>query len=360
MSNQPVYERESEEPLLVRERNFGVTQSGERVSEFILGAPQGVSLSILTYGGIVRTLFVPDREGRLSDVVLGFDSLSGYEARHPYFGATVGRFANRIARGRFNLDGQDYSLAINDEPNHLHGGMKGFDRVIWRAETESSPEVVKVVLSYVSPDGEEGYPGEVSVKVSYALWRDNTIQIDYRATTSRPTPINLTNHSYFNLGGHNSGTILQHRLQLFADSYIPVDGTLIPLGGVESVRGTPFDFRESHPIGEFLEGARGGYDHCFVVNDDTNELQRAARVWEPSSGRFLEVFTTEPGVQLYTGNFLDGSLEGKGGTRYQKYAGLCLETQHFPDSVNRPNFPSTILRPGKIYRHSTMWRFGVQ
>ena len=342
------------------ERPFGTTRHGKPVTEFTLSNPGGISTSILTWGGIIRTLVVGDRAGNPADLILGFDSLESYEARHPYFGTITGRFANRIARGRFTLEGATYTLAINNGPNHLHGGVDGFDRKVWNATTSSTSDAVHLTLSYVSPDGEEGYPGELSTTVTYTLTSRDELVIKYEATTTKSTPINLTNHAYFNLAGHNSGDILKHELMIDAERMVPVDDTSIPLGPLAEVAGTAFDFRTPHPIGERISQVGIGYDHNYVLADAPRELHLAARGIDPKSGRYLEVLTTEPGVQLYTGNYLDGTLTGKGGATYKKHAGFCLETQHFPDSVNQPTYPSTILRPGETFRSTTVMRFGAR
>jgi aldose 1-epimerase len=343
----------------ITERSFGTTRHGEPVTEFTLSNPGGISTSILTFGGIIRTLIVNDRAGNPADVVLGFDSLQSYEERHPYFGTITGRVANRIARGRFTLDEKTYSLATNNGPNHLHGGVDGFDRKVWNAMISSSSDAVHLKLSYVSPNGEEGYPGELSTTVTYTLTSRDELMIDYEATTTKPTPINLTNHAYFNLAGHNSGDILKHELMIDAAHIVPVDETSIPLGPLAAVANTPFDFRAPHPIGERISQVGIGYDHNYVLADTPRELHLAARSIDLKSGRYLEVLTTEPGVQLYTGNYLDGTLAGKGGASYEKHAGFCLETQHFPDSVNQSAYPSTILRPGDTFRSTTVMRFGA-
>jgi aldose 1-epimerase len=343
----------------ITQRPFGTTQGGEKVTEYTLTNPGGTSTSILTWGGIIRTLTVPDRNGELADIVLGFDSLPPYEERHPYFGPITGRFANRIARGRFTLDGATYTLATNNEPNHLHGGTNGFDRKVWRATTSTSPGAAHLTLSYVSPDGEEGYPGELTTTVTYTLTSDNALVIDYQATTTQATPINLTNHAYFNLAGHNTGDVLDHELIIDASRMVPVDETSIPLGPLKGVGNTPFDFRTPHTIGERIAQVGIGYDHNYVLAEAPRELTFAARAQDPRSGRYVEILTTEPGVQLYTGNYLDGSLTGKGGAVYRKHAGLCLETQHFPDSVNQPSYPTTILRPGETFRSTTVIRCGA-
>lgn len=343
-------------PMIVV-KDFGTLQNGEHVDEYTLSSGNGVTASILTWGGIIRSLSTPDRHGRTEDIVLGFDSLSAYEERHPYFGTITGRVANRIAKGRFSLEGKTYSLAINNGPNHLHGGINGFDRKNWKARTETSPEAVSLILSHVSPDGDEGYPGAVSVEVRYTMSATNALRIDYRATTTKTTPINLTNHAYFNLAGHASGDILHQNLQIFADSYVPVDETLIPIGTISPVQNTPFDFRQPHPIGEHLAEVGIGYDHNFVLGLSSNGLRRAAYAWDPASGRSLEVTTTQPGIQFYTGNYLSGKEVGKGGIPYTKHAGFCLETQGFPDAINQPGFPSTVLKPGEEYAHTTILSF---
>jgi len=342
---------------------FGSTPDGRAVEILTLTNARGVELRAMTYGGIILSLKVPDRSGRLGDVVLGYDDLDGYVRKTPYFGAIVGRYANRIAGGRFTSGGTTYRLATNNGPNHLHGGLKGFDKQVWRAATFEDQRGVGVVLRYRSPDGEEGYPGTLQATVTYTLTDRNEVLIDYEATTDKATPVNLTQHSYFNLAG--SGDILGHELMLAADRYTPVDSTLIPTGELTSVAGTPFDFRAPHKVGERIGQANeqlriaGGYDHNFVLNRADTGLVLAARLRDAASGRVLEVRTTEPGIQFYSGNFLDGSITGKGGTVYRQRAGLCLETQHFPDSPNHPAFPSTILEPGKTYRSRTVWTFGT-
>jgi aldose 1-epimerase len=300
---------------------------------------------------------VPDRSGKPDDVVLGFDNLGQYLKGHPYFGCTVGRVANRIAKGRFTLDGKEYTLAVNNGPNHLHGGLKGFDKVVWKAEPQSG---AAVKFSYTSADGEEGYPGKVDVTVLMTLSDKNELSIDYTAVSDKPTPVNLTNHSYFNLSGTRD--VLKHELTIAADYFTPKNQDSVPTGEIKPVKGTPMDFTKAQPIGSRfsqLDEKPVGYDHNFVINGGGKGLAFAARVFEPTSGRVMEVWTTEPGVQLYTSNFLDGSLTGKKGIVYRQHAALCLETQHFPDSVNHPNFPSTILRPGQTYRQTTVHKFST-
>lgn len=342
---------------------FGKTEDGQAVDLYTLTNANGMKAKITTYGGIITELDVPDRDGKLEDVVLGFDNLDGYLKGHPYFGAIVGRVANRIAKGKFMLDGKEYSVPVNNGPNALHGGIKGFDKKVWKAETISSPDAVGLRLSYTSADGEEGYPGELKATVTYTLTNQNELKIDYAATTNKATPVNLTNHSYFNLAGPASGPIGDHELTLMADKYTPTDDTLIPTGAIKDVKGTPLDFTKPATIGSRLgelKGDPGGYDHNFVINKTDRFPALAARVYEPKSGRIMEVLTTEPGVQFYTGNFLDGTVKGKGGTVYKKNQGFCLECQHYPDSVNHPDFPSVILKPGNTYKQTTIYKFSTK
>jgi aldose 1-epimerase len=344
---------------------FGKTDTGEAVDLYVLTNGRGMKAKVITYGAILTELDVPDKNGKFDDVVLGFDDLKGYLGAHPFFGATVGRVANRIAKGKFTLDGKEYQLAVNNGPNALHGGKKGFDKMVWKANV---PDAAKpaVEFRYVSPDGEEGYPGELKVKVTYALTPDNAVSIQYEATTDKPTPVNLSNHSYFNLlGGRSGATILDHEMQIWADRYTPVDDTLIPTGELKAVAGTPFDFTKPHTIGERIKETKGnpvGYDHNFVLAKEIDGKQAgwSVRVVEKKTGRVMEMTTTEPGVQFYTSNFLDGKLKGKGGVTYPQYGGFCLEAQHFPDSVNQPKFPSVILRPGETYRQTTSYKFSVE
>jgi aldose 1-epimerase len=349
----------------VQKQAFGKTLDGTAVDLYVLTNANGMQAKIITYGAIITELHVPDRTGKLDDVALGFDDLKGYLAAHPYFGAAVGRVANRIAKGRFTLDGKEYKLAVNNGPNALHGGLKGFDKVVWQAETIQAADGVAVKFTYRSPDGEEGYPGNLTAAVTYTLTNQNELKIDYTATTDQPTPVNLTNHSYFNLAGARSGNdILGHELMLAADRYTPTDETLIPTGEIKPVQGSPLDFTKPTPIGARIAHMKttpgGGYDHNYVLNSGGKTLTLGARVHEPKTGRVLEMLTTEPGVQLYTGNFLDGTLKGKGGVAYQKHAGFCLEAQHFPDSVNKPSFPSVILRPGQTYTQTTVYKFSTK
>ena len=347
----------------VRRQPFGKMPDGRAVERFTLTNAGGIEVDAISYGGIITSLRVPDRDGRTGDIVLGFDSLDGYLKDDPFFGAIIGRYGNRIAKAAFTLDGKTYKLAANNGPNHLHGGVKGFDKVLWAAQPV--PGRNAVTFSRTSPDGEEGYPGTLRVQVTYTLTDANELIVDYRATTDKATPVNLTQHSYFNLAGHASGDILGHQLMLNADRYTPVDATLIPTGELAPVAGTPFDFRRLTAIGARIGNDDpqlkhgGGYDHNWVLNRAGTGRQLAARVVEPTTGRTMEIATTEPGMQFYSGNFLDGTLTGKGGAVYKHRTGFCLETQHFPDSPNQPDFPSTILRPGEEYRTSTVFTFGV-
>lgn len=355
----------------VERSDFGVTPEGDSVDLYTLANGNGVTLEVTNYGGIITSLRVPDRTGNVEDVVLGFDSLSAYtgeayRSANPYFGALIGRYGNRIAGGDFSIDGQTYTLATNDGPNHLHGGEEGFDQVVWGAESFREGDRVGVVLRHTSPDGHEGYPGRLEVEVTYTLTPDDALAVEYRATTTEATPVNLTQHSYFNLDGDGDGPILDHELMIDADRFTPVDSTLIPTGELRPVAGTPFDFRAPTPIGARIDADNrqleygGGYDHNFVLAEtDADTLRRAARLYAPDTGRLLTVRTTEPGMQFYSGNFLDGSFSGDG-EAYGYREGLALETQHFPNSPNEPDFPSTILRPEEEYTSRTVYEFSVR
>ena len=352
-------------PMVTKEA-FGTTRDGKPVDVYTLTNAPGIAVRAITYGGIITSLRVPDKEGQFADVVLGYDSLDGYLTASPYFGALIGRYGNRIAQGKFTLEGKEYTLATNDGPNHLHGGVKGFDKVVWQAESFQSKDGVGVVFTYPSPDGEEGYPGNLSVKVTYTLNDKNELIFDYQATTDKATPVNLTQHTYFNLAGDGKRDILGHELRLNADHFTPIGKTLIPTGEIRSVKGTPFDFAQPTAIGariqekdEQLVFGRG-YDHNFVLTRKAPGLSLAARVYEPTTGRVMEVYTTEPGVQFYSGNFLDGTITGKQGHVYKQRYGFCLETQHFPDSPNQVNFPSTILRPGQTYHSRSVYKFSAK
>jgi aldose 1-epimerase len=352
--------------LMVKKDSFGTTRDGKAVDVYTLTNTQGMQVRAMTYGGVILSIQTPDKKGHLADVALGFDTLGGYLDKNPYFGALVGRYANRIGNARFALGGKEYTLAKNDGPNTLHGGLKGFDKVLWQGQSFQKSGEVGLILKYTSPDGEEGYPGTVHVTVTYTLNDKNEFILDYQATTDQPTPINLTNHTYFNLAGEGSGNILGEEIMINADHFTPVDATLIPTGKITSVKGTPLDFTRPTSIGarindKYEQMVLGkGYDHNFVINRQGPGLALAARVYEPTSGRVLEVDTTEPGVQFYTGNFLDGTTAGKHGHIYNARDAFCLETQHYPDSPNQPNFPSTILRPGQTFHSTTVWRFSTR
>jgi aldose 1-epimerase len=347
----------------LKQQPYGATGGGNYADLYTLSNIQGITLSLTNYGGIITTLHTPDRKGQSGDIVLGYEKLEEYLARNPFFGCLVGRFGNRIAGGKFTLKGKEYTLAQNNGQNHLHGGTVGFDKVLWAAEPFTTPASVGVKLTYTSVDGEEGYPGNLAVTVVYTLTDTNEFQIDYNATTDQSTILNLTNHTYFNLRGE--GDILDHLMQINADSFTPVDNTLIPTGEIRPVTGTPLDFRTPTRIGERIDQKDeqleygGGYDQNFVVQGTPGELRVAAVVREPSSGRTLEVLTTQPGVQFYSGNMLP-DLTGKGGQAYRRRSGFCLETQHFPDSPNQPAFPSVVLEPGEKYTETTVWKFGVE
>jgi aldose 1-epimerase len=347
---------------------FGALADGTAVQRYTLDNGHGVVVRVLTYGGILQAIEVPDRDGRRANVALGFTDLDGYvRSNRPYFGALIGRYANRIAGGRFTLDGRTCHLPVNNPPNSLHGGTEGFDKRVWAASDVTDENGVGLELAYTSPDGEMGYPGRLTVRARYRLSPGSELRIDYRATTDAPTHVNLTNHSYFNLAGEAAGTIDDHRLQLRAAHYTPTDATSIPTGEVAPVAGTPFDFTSPRPIGERIDEDHEqlvfglGYDHNFALDPPPTGqgLRLAARVADPASGRVLEVLTSEPGVQFYSGNQLDGTLVGIGGTAYRRRAGLALETQHFPDTPNQPQFPSTVLRPGQVYQSATSYRFSV-
>lgn len=349
-----------EETMTIDKTVFGYIDD-EPIQLFTLSGRDGSQVKITNYGGIIQSWMIPDRHGNLRDIALGFDSLSQYQEEHPYFGAIIGRYGNRIAKGKFEIEGKSYTLATNNGPNHLHGGDRGFDKVVWGvSEFSIEDKGATLTLNLISPDGDQGYPGELSIEVTYTLSDDGRLRIDYRAQTSQPTYVNLTNHTYFNLGGHGSGSINDHMLQLHASRYTPVDESLIPTGELATVHESPFDFLSPHEIGERIDqediqiSYGGGYDHNFVVDDPSLESE-VAKVHDLQSNIELSVYTTEPGVQLYTGNFLDGSLKGKKGVLYGKRSGFCLETQHFPDSPNQTNFPSTRLDPGESYTSTTIY-----
>jgi aldose 1-epimerase len=342
----------------IRKESFGKTKDGKEVFLYTLSNGKNSTVKITNYGGIVTSLLVPDKSGRVDDIVLGFDSLERYLSGHPYFGCLIGRYGNRIGGARFQLNGKEYVLAANEGRNHLHGGNIGFDKVVWNAAEMQQGDGVGLRLTYLSKDGEEGYPGNLDCTVTYSFNDKNELSIDYSATTDRPTVVNLTNHSYFNLKGAGNGDILDHTIMIRAEKFLPVDGESIPTGELRAVKDGPMDFTQPRTIGSRIREVAGGYDHNYVLAEQSpRAFSPAALVTAPDNGRKMEVSTTEPGIQFYTGNFLDGTIKGKGGKIYPKHAAFCLETQHFPDSPNRPAFPSTVLNPGEMYRQQTTFRF---
>lgn len=344
---------------------FG-SADGKPVEIYTLTNNKGMEARIMTYGGTVVSLRVPDKTGKLDDVVLGYDAVADYQRSSFYFGSLIGRYGNRIAKGKFSIDGKEYTLATNNGANHLHGGVEGFDKVVWTAHPSMKIDGPRLELTYLSRDGEEGYPGNLNVKVVYSLSEDNELKIEYAATTDKATVVNLTHHSYFNLAGAGNGNILAHELMINADRFTPTDRGSIPSGEFRSVKGTPFDFTRPTSIGSRIDQTDeqlkfgSGYDHNFVLNKKNRELSLAATVYYAGNGRVMEVFTTEPGLQFYSGNFLDGSIKGKSGKDYPRRSGLCLEAQHFPDSPNEPMFPTTLLRPGQKYSQTTVYKFSVR
>ena len=357
-----VEESAADAPRRVARMDFGKTPDGTAVEIYTLTNGK-VTAKVMTYGAILVDLVVPDRDGKAGDVVLGFDTLQGYLTANPYFGATVGRVANRVGGAKFSLDGKDYQLAANNGPNSLHGGIKGFDKVVWKAKEMTGPDGPAVQFTHRSPDGDEGYPGNLDVRVTYTVTAANELKIDYAATTDKATPVVLTNHSYFNLAGPASGSILDEEIAIKAANYTPGDEEMIPTGSIAPVKGTPLDFTTPTKIGKRFDQLKAepiGYDHNFVLDADAKLPNVAATVFDPKTGRVIELLTTEPAVQFYTGNFLDGTVKGKGGVAYAKNQALCLEAQHFPDSVHHANFPSTILRPGQTYRQTTIYRFSAR
>jgi len=357
--------KEVKQEMSVEVKSFGEIPGGQKVDLYTLTNSSGLKAEIMTYGAIVVSLQVPDRGGKFDDIVLGYNDLDDYIKNNPYFGAIVGRYGNRIGKGKFTLDGVQYTLATNNGENHLHGGVKGFDKIVWQAEPIKHREGVGVKLTYLSKDGEEGYPGNLSCTVTYTLTERNELKIEYLATTDKPTVVNLTHHGYFNLTGCKQD-ILGHELMLNADQFTPVDAGLIPTGELRPVKGTVMDFTRPTPIGARIDSDYeqlkfgGGYDHNWVVNWGGRSLTLAARVYEPATGRVMEVLTTEPGIQFYCGNFLDGTITGKNGIVYKHRYGFCLETQHYPESPNKPGFPSTVLRPGQEYQTTTIYRFSIR
>ena len=350
----------------VFQKHFGVLPEGDSVVQFIISNSNGMEVRILNYGGIVTHLMVPDKAGKVEDVVLGYDNLEGYLTLTPYFGALVGRYGNRIAKGKFTLDEVEYNLAINNGPNHLHGGIKGFDKVIWDAEVIENDDNIELKLSYLSKDMEEGYPGNLNAEVSYIIKESNEIMVVYKATTDKKTVVNLTQHSYFNLSGNSKKDILDHELEMRSSFLMPVDAGLIPTGNKMAVEGTPFDFTSPAIVGTRIDEDHdqiklgGGYDHCMVLDKaDSSALEWVVKATDKESGRVFELATTEPAVQFYSGNFLDGTITGKNGVVYNQRYGMCFEPEHYPDSPNQSNFPSTVLSPGETYNSTTVWRFRV-
>jgi len=349
---------EGKSSLAIKKETFG-TADGQQIYLYTLTNANSVKAKIINYGAILFSLELPDRDGKVEDVTLGYAVLDGYVKNKKYFGATIGRYANRIARGRFKLNGTEYKLATNNGENHLHGGVKGFNKVVWKSESIKTKDAVGVRLTYLSPDGEEGYPGNLISTVVYTLTNNNELRVDYEAETDKPTPVNLTHHSFWNLIGNAKRDILEHELMLNADHFLPVDNGLIPTGEIKSVKDSPMDFTGSMPIGSRINQVKGGYDHNYILNRETHgeELILAARVYEPTSGRVMEIYTTEPGIQFYSGNFFDGTITGKYGKVYNKHYAFCLETQHFPDSPNKADFPPTILNPEQKYTHVCVHKF---
>ena len=351
--------KESEKKMSIEQSSFGKTEDGKSVNLYTLTNANGLKARITNYGAIVTSLLVPDRNGNFADIVLGYDTLDEYIKDSAHFGGIIGRCTNRIGKAKFTLQGVEYKLTKNEGENHLHGGIKGFDKVVWNAEPMQTDQGPALKLTYFSKDGEEGYPGNLSTTVIYLLTDNNELKISYQAETDKPTPVNLTNHSYFNLAGHNAGSILSHELTINADSFTAVDDNLIPTGQIKPVKGTSLDFTKPMVIGARIAQVESGYDQNYVLNNPDGSLSHAATVYEPKTARTMQLYTTEPGMQLYTGNFLDG-IKGKGGALYNKHDAFCLETQHFPDSPNKPQFPSVILEPGKKYNQLTVYKFSVR
>lgn len=355
-----------QEKLAITKSEFGQTKDSTTIELYTLKNANGVEMDVITYGGRITSLKVPNKDGKLENVILGFDTIEDYQNDNPFFGALIGRYGNRIAKGKFTLNGEEFTLATNDGSNHLHGGVNGFDRVVWTAKPIEGLEDSSLQLVYRSKDGEEGYPGNLKVTVTYTLTKDNAVEVTYEATTDKTTVVNLTQHAYFNLTGDFSKDILNHDVVINADAFLPVDETLIPTGEIRKVEGTPFNFNSSKKIGEDINAdneqlKRGkGYDHCWVLNGEKGDMRFVASAYDETSGRFMEIFTEEPAIQFYTGNFLDGTLPMVNGGTYAHRTGFCLETQHYPDSPNQDNFPSTVLNPGETYKTKTTFKFSTK
>lgn len=355
-----------QEKLAITKSEFGKTKDSTPIELYTLKNANGVEMDVITYGGRITSLKVPNKDGKLENVILGFDTIEDYQKDNPFFGALIGRYGNRIAKGKFTLNGEEFTLATNDGSNHLHGGVNGFDRVVWTAKPIEGLEDSSLQLVYRSKDGEEGYPGNLKVTVTYTLTKDNAVEVTYEATTDKTTVVNLTQHAYFNLTGDFSKDILNHDVVINADAFLPVDETLIPTGEIRKVEGTPFNFNSSKKIGKDIsvdneQLKRGkGYDHCWVLNGEKGDMRFVASAYDETSGRFMEIFTEEPAIQFYTGNFLDGTLPMVNGGTYAHRTGFCLETQHYPDSPNQDNFPSTVLNPGETYKTKTTFKFSTK
>lgn len=355
-----------QEKLAITKSEFGKTEDSTSIEQYTLKNANGVEMDVITYGGRITSLKVPNKDGKLENVVLGFDNIEDYQKDNPFFGALIGRYGNRIAKGKFTLNGEEFTLATNDGSNHLHGGVNGFDRVVWTATPVEGTEDSTLKLTYTSKDGEEGYPGNLEVTVTYTLTKDNAVEVAYEATTDKATVVNLTQHAYFNLTGDFSKDILNHDVVINADAFLPVDETLIPTGEIRKVEGTPFNFNSSKKIGKEINAdneqlKRGkGYDHCWVLNGEKGDMRFVASAYDETSGRFMEISTEEPAIQFYTGNFLDGTLPMVNGGKYAHRTGFCLETQHYPDSPNQDNFPSTVLNPGNTYKTKTTFKFSTK
>ena len=359
-------ESEVNKTMVIEKSKFGKLDDGSAIDKYVMTNKNGMEVSVISYGGRIVSLKVPDKNGKLENVTLGFDNIEDYVSENPFFGALVGRYGNRIAKGKFSIDDTEYTLVTNNGENHLHGGTVGFDKIVWAVQPIEGADESKLELRYLSKDGEEGYPGNLEVTVLYTLNNKNELKVDYTAITDKPTVVNLTQHSYFNLSGDFSKDILNHEVTLHADSFIPVDDGLIPTGEIKGVEGTPFDFTQAKAIGRDIDMENqqlkrgGGYDHCWVLNGEKGKLRQVASAYDPASGRLMEVLTTEPAIQFYTGNFLDGSLQNPKGGSYGHRSGFCLETQHYPDSPNQPEFPSTRLNPGETYNTTTVFKFSAK